>query len=617
MELRNHFIFAPVKTGYGDKEGNICERHLNFYDARSRQVGAVTPEPLYIDKGLRELPTQIGISSDSHIEGLIKLTNVIHSNGAKAIAHLNHPGRMANPKIPGNYYVSSTDKPCENAGAIPQQLDRAGMNKVIALFKTAAKRAEIAGFDIIELQFGHGYLLAQFLSPAVNNRNDEYGGCWENRIKFPLEVLDAVKSSVNLDIIVRISGDEIIPNGFKLEEAIKLARILDKKGIAAVHISAGTICSTPPWYFQHMFVPKGKTWEFAKAIKNEILTPVIFVGQINTFDDVNKLLTDYKADFIALGRPLVADENFVGKYLGEIDASLRPCLSCSDGCLGGVRSGKGLGCLVNPTVGREPQIIMATTDKKHFAIVGGGLAGMSAAVTLRQRCHNVTIFEKEKLGGQFNYAHLPPKKDTMKSIVDYYKSEIEKFEIPIIHKEAGVSDLQGKFDAVIIASGSRPAIPQIDGLDKYYWAELLREENLPKEKNIVIIGGGLIGMEIAHKLVHRANKIYIIELLDEIARGMEMIEKTLTLKAFKDADVNIFTNTKVTSIDGDKVNIESSGAGKSLANIDMIVLATGMQSYNPLSKELGDIEHYVIGDASAVGKAQDAIRSGFDLALNL
>jgi len=617
MDLRNNFIFAPVKTGYGDKEGNITERHLNFYDARSHYVGAVTPEPLYIDKGLRELPTQIGISSDSHLEGLKKLTDKIHFNGAKVIAHLNHPGRMANPKIPGNYFVSVTDKPCENGGATPQKLDREGMDKVIELFINAAKRAETTGFDIIELQFGHGYLLAQFMSPFVNDRDDEYGGSFENRIKFPLEVFDAVKSAVNLDIVVRVSGDEMIPNGIKLEETKKLAKILSEKGAAAIHVSAGTVCSTPPWYFQHMFVPKGKTWEFAKAIKSEISAPVIYVGQINTFDDVDKLLNEYKADYIALGRPLVADENFVGKYLGKIDDILRPCLSCSDGCLGGVRGGTGLGCLVNPTVGREPVTIQAAQTKKHYAIVGGGLAGMSAAITLKERGHDVTIFEKDKLGGQFNLAYLPPKKESLKKLVDYYIAEIEKKQINVINKEAKTEDLKEKFDAVIIATGSKPALPPIEGLKDYFWAEVLKDENMPENKTVVVIGGGLIGIEVAHKLQHKSNKVFVVEMLGEIARGMEMIEKTLTMKAFKEADINIFLNTKVTRIDGDKVYIEGEDFKQTLENIDIIVLSAGMVPYNPFDGELDSMKHYIIGDAGSVGKAQDAIRSGFDLAVSL
>ena len=610
MELRNNFIFAPVKTGYSDQTGIVTERHLKFYDARSKHVGAVIPEPFYIDKGLRELPVQMGIADDIHNEGLKKLTDTIHRNGAKVIAHLNHPGRMANPKIPGNYFISSTSKPCENGGAAPVAMDEEAMQQVENLFVNAAKRAEAAGFDYIEMQFGHGYLFAQFLSPAVNDRTDEYGGSLENRAKFPLRVLDAVKNAVNLPVIARISGDEMIPNGLKLDEVIKFVKMLKQHGVEAVHVSAGTVCSTPPWYFQHMFVPKGKTWQFAAKIKENIDIPVIFVGQINEFKDIDKLTTEFNADYIAVGRPLVADPDFVGKYLGEIKRPVRPCLACSEGCLGGVKSGKGLGCLVNPLVGKEDFKLNPAQTSKHIAVVGGGLAGMQAAITLKERGYQVTLFEKDKLGGQFNLAYLPPHKDSLKKLVDYMTEMIDYEQIPVIKKEPSAEELKA-FDEIFIATGSKPAVPPIEGLDKYYWAEVLEDRNLPESKRVVVIGGGLIGTEVAAKLLQKGNKIFIVEMLDEVARGMEMIEKKLTMKALKENDVNIFVNTVVKKVDGDKVLLESKTMKQTLENIDLIVLATGMKSNNPFAdKDLGDKVH-LIGDAAKVGKAQDAISSAF------
>jgi len=246
LELKNEFIMAPVKLGYSDKTGIVTEKHLNFYQRRSHHIGAVTVEPLYLEPGLRELPTQLGIDNPSKRNGLKELTEVIHRNGAKAIAHLNHPGRMANPGIPGNYFWSSTDKPCENGGATPEKMDRRMMEKVIQLFVEGSKRAIDAGFDIIELQLGHGYLLAQFISPAVNNRKDEYGGGFKNRIKLPVEVATAVREAVEVPIIARISGDEMIPEGFHLDEMIPFAQLLEEHGMDALHITAGTVCSTPP-----------------------------------------------------------------------------------------------------------------------------------------------------------------------------------------------------------------------------------------------------------------------------------------------------------------------------------------------------------------------------------
>lgn len=613
LQLKNNFIFAPVKTRYSDNTGVITEKHLVFYKARSRFIGAVTPEPLYLDKGLRELPTQIGIDNDDKIEGLKKLTDAIHQYGTKVIAHLNHPGRMANPKISGNYFLSSTDEACENGGAKPKQMDSDDIKHVIHLFADAAKRAETAGFDIIELQFGHGYLAAQFISPKVNTRTDEYGGSFKNRIKFPLEILQAVKSVTHLPVIVRISGDEMIPDGIKMDEMIQFSKILKEQAVEAMHVSAGTVCSTPPWFFQHMFVPKGKTWEYARKIKDMVDIPVIFVGQINEFKDVDLILKEYKDDFIAMGRPLVADPDFVGKYLGQVKGNLRPCLACSEGCLGGVRSGNGLGCSVNPTVGKDYETVEKSPVNKKVAIVGGGLAGMQAAITLHQRGHFVTLYEKNKLGGQFLLAPLPPHKGSLIKIVDYLKKEIQDRKIPVIYKEASKEDLS-IFDEIMIATGSKPSIPPVEGLKKYYWAEVLENHNLPQNKRVVVIGGGLIGTEIAVKLLSKGNKVFIVEMMSEIARGMEMLEQKQTLKILQHENVSIFLNTKIQKVCDHKVQLEGPDYRQTIENVDVIVLATGMKPYNPYENIKLDKPVHLIGDALKVGKAQDAIHGAYETA---
>ncbi len=618
LNLRNPFIMAPIKLGYSDCSGFVNAKHTRFYRERSESLGAITLEPMYLNPGLREIPTQIGIDNDDKIPELKRLNSEIHQAGAKVIAHLNHPGRMANPKIPGNYFLSSTGKQCENGGAVPQQMTPEDMAKVIQLFKDAAIRARDADFDIIELQMGHGYLLAQFISPAVNDRVDQYGGSFANRIRFPLGVLDEIKQAVDLPIIVRISGDEMTPNGIKIQEMIELAKILKDEGVKALHVSAGTVCSTPPWFFQHMFVSKGKTWELARLIHQEVKLPVVYVGRINSIADVDSLKKEYGAEFIALGRALVADPDFVGKYLHEIKGKIRPCLACSEGCLGGVKSGQGLHCVVNPLVGYDDVPVRQAVDRKRYAVVGGGLAGMQAALTLKERGHEVVLFEKNRFGGQFNLACLPPNKESLKEIVDYFEYEIKEKNIPVIKKEADQNNLfAGGYDSVVIATGAIPVFPQIEGLKEYYWAEFLLDENLPENKKVLVIGGGLIGVEIANKLIEKDNYVMIVEMLEEIANGMEMIEKAMTLKKLKMKKVPIYAGYQVAKVDGTKVFL-SGEKEIVLQNVDKIVVATGMKSFSPLYDQLKDkLPVFLIGDAKKVGKAQDAIRDAYVTAKNL
>jgi len=617
LQLKNQFIFPPIKTGYSDGSGAVTKKHLSFYERRAKYLGAVIPEPFYMDKGLRELPTQMGIDNDDKIEGLKKLTNLLHKTDTKAVAHLNHPGRMANPKIPGNYFISSTDKECENGGKKPQRMNKEDVANVVNLFKVSAIRAKEADFDLVELQFGHGYLAAQFISPFVNDRKDEYGGSFEHRVQFPLEILKAVKGAVDLPIIIRLSGDEMIPQGIKLPEMIKFTRLLEQAGAAAVHVSAGTICSTPPWFFQHMFVPKGKTWELAKQIKNQINIPVICVGQINEIVDIEKINKEKTADYIAVGRALVADPDFVGKYLGKVKGEIRPCLACADGCLGGVKAGQGLQCLVNPSVGKEEEVFEFPEKVKNYAVVGGGLAGMETALYLEKRGHKVDLYEKDKLGGQFNLAYLTPKKMSMGKLVKYYNKELDKSKVNILSKEATKSDLIS-YDEVILATGSVPKAPPIPGLDNYCWADILLKETLPQNKKVLIIGGGLIGVDIATALVLNKNKVTLVKRTVDFGEDMEAIAKALSLKMIKESGAVFSDHTHIKKIEGKTAFAERNGEQITFEDIDIFVVSTGMESFNPLEGKLqGKVPVHVIGDAKEIGKAQDAVESGYRLANRL
>jgi len=604
---------APVKLGYADSDGFVNHKHLDFYRQRSPFLGAVIPEPLYLDKGLRELPSQLGIAFDDQLSGLRELTEMLHASNTQAIAHLNHPGRMANPKIPGNYFWSSSPVACENGGAKPEAMSVDMMQQVIRLFIEAALRAVKANFDMLEIQFGHGYLLAQFLSPAVNARTDEYGGSEENRFRFPLEVAKALRQAVSIPLIARLSGDEMMEKGFHPEEMIRLAKELKALGFNALHITAGSACTTPPWFFQHMFTPKGHTWSLAEMFQKSIDLPVIFVGRINSSADID-LLKSKGAQYLAVGRSLVADPDFIGKYQGKISGNIRPCLACAEGCLGGVKQGKGLGCVVNPLVNTSLSAPLANSKKQRVAVVGGGLAGMQSALTLAERGFQVDLFEKNKLGGQFNLAWLPPKKESLKELVTYFIQELSRLKVNIIYADASVTDIENeKYAGVIMATGAHPAVPPIEGLKEFYWTEFLEDDQLPDHKKVLVIGGGMIGMEVASKLVDGNNQVVIVELLDEMAAGMEMLERNMTLAKLKTFNTSFYTGYRVAKINNGSAIIASDKDEVVIDHIDKIVVATGMRSYRPFAPSETMVVSYV-GDALEPGNAQKAIHTAYELA---
>jgi 2,4-dienoyl-CoA reductase-like NADH-dependent reductase (Old Yellow Enzyme family)/thioredoxin reductase len=613
IDLRNNFIMSAVKTGYGNSDGSITDRHLAFWEKRSKHVGAVIFEPFFIDKEVRELPTQIGIDNDDKIEEHKRLVERVHKNGSKTVAHINHPGRMANPKLLGNIYLSASEVQCPNGGQKPKAMTNEDIKSVQQQFTDAAVRAEKADYDLIELQFGLGYLISQFISPNTNKRKDEYGGSFPKRMRFGLEILRGMIKAVELPIIIRISGDEKAEGGMTLEDAVEIVKVLENETVAAIHVTSGNVCLSPPWYYQHHFIPKGETWEMSKKIKENISLPVIAVGQITEPADVDKIMEEHASDFIALGRALIADPDFVGKYLKIIEGRIRPCSSCLTGCLGRIKIGKGLQCEINPEVGRELEPLTEAEVKKNFAVVGGGLAGMEAAITLKNRGHNVTLYEKDKLGGQFNLAPLPSQKGSLQKQIDYLKDELEN--VNVINKEATEKDLIGKYNGVVIATGSKPFVPPIPGLKEYSWAEILYKFNLPKNKSVVIIGGGLIGVEVANTLLDYNNKVTIVEMLQDIGRDMEMVTRKLNLMKLKKHNVPVYINTQVTKIEGSTLHmIQSNEKEKEimLEGIDIYVVTTGMKADKILANKIeGKIPVHIIGDADQVGDAVSAIQSAY------
>lgn len=603
---------APLKLGYcHDKDGKINQRHLDFYEARASHLGAVISEPFYIAPSLRENPWQLGIDADDKIEGLIALTSLLHTQGVKAVAHINHPGKMANPAIPGNVHWSSSAVLCPANGVTPVTMDKGMMNHAAELLVKAAQRAEQAGFDMIELQTGYGYLLMQFLSPAANQRNDEYGGSLENRMRYPLEIVEKIIRSVGIPVICRITADEMLPGGWGPDEAAIFALALEKAGAKALHVTTGSACTSPMWYYQHMFTRKGKSWNDAARLAGEVSIPVIFHGRINSLEDVDRLKAEFGAKYISVGRALVADEHFVAKILGVYDEPVRPCLACSEACLGGVRQGTGLGCVVNPLVNTNlPRNLQKTKQLKKIAVVGAGLAGMQTAITLKQRGHEVTLFEKDQPGGQFVLAVLPPKKDSLGGIMHYQQAMIKKLGIPLVHRQADAETIEaGGFDEVVMATGSSPLHLPVEGLDDALWAELLND--LPQNKHIAIVGGGLIGCELALALLEGNNRISIIEMQDEIARDMEMLERKFVMQQLSNPRVQILTGHQLKRKQQQTLYLTNKqGDEVLLKEVDMVVVSAGMKPYRPIEAKIP--VHYV-GDAAKVGKALDAIHQGYAL----
>ena len=630
IELKNRLVMAPVKTGYATVEGQVTEELIGYYLNRAKGgVGLIVLESAYVDPSGKEIPRQLGIYDDSLVDGLKRLITPLQEAGSKVAVYINHAGRIANPMVTKLPLIAPSPIACPTIGVEPQGIPHEDIKKWQNTYVKAAIRAYEAGADALEIQFGHGYLIHQFLSPHTNKREDEYGGSFENRIRFGMEILDEIRKEIGADfpIIVRISADEFVPGGWTLEDAIRLAKALEDKGVAAIDVSLGSSCESGAITLQTLGTQKGLAWEFASKIKEQVNIPVIAVGRINTPELAEEILVSGKADLVALGRPLVADPLFVEKATSGRSKEIRRCAACHQGCLDELRAGRRFGCNFNPSVGKEEEIEIqkAPQPGKKVFIIGAGPAGLEAAYTAASRGHKVTIYdENEELGGQLIAASMPPYKEELMGIVEYYKEVLPKLgvEIKLNHRVTAEEVAKLEADAIIFATGGEPIILPIPGLKEYGYmtaAEVLKEGK-ETGQTVAIIGGGLIGMETADYLSEKGKKVMVIELLDEVARDMGVFEKNLLMKRLKERDVEIYVKTKLKEVNKSLVTETPEGERK-LPLPDTIVLSVGMRSnrtlYEEAKKLVPEEKLYLIGDAKEVRKIVHAISEGRNVALTI
>jgi len=615
LELKNRWVMAPIKTGYGTLDGRVTERHLRYYENVARGgIGMVILEPVSVTRDGMEHPKQLRIHDEGSVEELRKIVDVLHTHGVRACLNLNHAGRAANPKATGSVVKAPSVLLCPTTGQTPEELTEEEIAGIIRAFGNAVEKAEEAGFDAVEIQCGHGYLISQFLSPRSNRRKDRWG---EKRSLFLEEVLHQVDASRGgMAVVLRISSSEFLEGGLGPKDNAPVLKLAEELGFNAIHCGMGNACDTPPFYYAHMAIPDEPQLQALRAIRSMTFLPLIVAGQMAKPEKLRTVELEKLADFIAFGRAIIADPLLPAKLSsGETD-NIVSCGFCLQGCLAKVKDGSGLGCIVNPWIDLAPPDPHALS-RRNIAVVGSGPAGLSAAASCSLMGADVTLFEKDpELGGQFRLAPMAPHKEAMKRPLEGLISMTKRLVKDIRTGVEADSTALGAFDHVIIATGSKQRIPEIPGLDSQFRItslEFFEKPDLVRGERILIIGAGMVGVEAAELLSERGFDVTATKRSDTIANDMEMITRKLLLRRLDVRDnVALLPRTEVLAFIPEGVRIRIEGMEETLPSFDTVIIAAGTTpeaEVHELLKARG-IDALLIGDARMPADIFSATRSG-------
>jgi 2,4-dienoyl-CoA reductase (NADPH2) len=626
LKLKNRIVMAPMHTKFASESGEVTDRLTSYLCERARGgLGLIILENTCIDWVYgRAAGNPVTIHDDLNRTGLSNLVLAVHRYGAKIVTQLHFTGRqnLRSNIVGGLAPVAPSPVKSNIGGDEPRALEESEIEDIIQKYVDAARRTKECGFDGVELHAAHGYIFTQFFSPLTNLRNDKWGGSFENRARFPLEVVRRIRAEVGtaFPILYRLSVEERVPGGTTLEDSLKLVKLLDEAGVDCFDVTAG-IYDSMEWIFTTHGVEPGSLLPLAEKVKGVTDKPVIGISRLGwDLDFSAQAIKDNKVDLVSIGRSFLADPYIPKKYQQGREKEIRPCISCND-CVGMMFQGWRVHCIINPLLGNEYlDPVKPTLEPKKVVVVGGGPAGMECACVAAERGHDVTVVEKsERLGGLLPAAAKPEyKRQEMEAIIDYYTHMLEKLGVNVILNKEIKDELPSDIDAdiVVLATGAIPQISQWKG-SKYMVTALdvLMSGGTEVGQNIVVIGASGVGIDVALFLKENVDRnITVIEKQSEIGGDVNDILKANLLQWADEKEIKFITNCEAVSVEEGKVHVETP-SGDETFSCDTIVSAIGFASLVPkklkTALEEKGIEVFTIGSASEPGKIFDATQSGF------
>lgn len=628
--VKNRIFMPPLSTNLADK-GYVTDELVEHYKARAKGgVGLFVTEVVTVEPTYCYLPGDMCIYDDSFIPGWKKLADGVHEYGAKILPQLFHPAHMAFP-LPGTpRLIAPSNVGPYYAREAPRAVTKEELKVIIRQFGEAAKRAQIAGADGVEIHAAHAHgLLGGFLSPLYNKRTDEYGGDIDHRLRLTLEVIEEVRRvcGKNFIIDVRISGSEYTDGGLNLNDMIYVAKQLEKAGVDFLHVSGGTTIARGS-SIPAPGTPMGSHAATAAEIKKYVSIPVATVGRITEPWIAEELIANGKADICMIGRANLCDPEFANKVAAEKADDIRPCIDCLR-CLNGIMFGKRVACTVNPSFELENEDTLApAAEKKNVLVIGSGPAGMEAAFVAAKRGHHVVLCEKDaELGGLMRIAAVPIAKQDLTRLIQYMARRLEGAGVEVrLNCTVDKAMLEGEFKdwEVIAGAGAQPiVVPAFTGFKQWMTADdVLAGRAFPGRK-IVVIGGGSVGCETADYLAPLVNDLYPrnreITLL-EMAPGVMASEsgpgRSLLVQRMMAKGVQMICGAKVEKVDESSIWYTKDGQQHCIADADTLVLAMGYKADPALEEMLkaAGASYHLIGDANKVGTIKDAIGAGYETA---